>query len=396
MDDDFGDDEDFGLESFGDGAQLPGSPQANVTSATTTASNGAAATGPSSQPQRSQSNAWSEAGASDLDLYEDMHDGTFASTSSTVHTLTTSALPSPAQSLKQSSSQAATHDAVAATSTAADPPTGDASTGSAVFIGNLQWWTTDAEVESACAAFGHVTSAQFTEDKSNGRSKGYARVHFSDAGAANLCKTGLNGRVLNEKACVVTLAGPGPPPVTASSAPMPPGHPATTGTAAGRGFGRNFQNPGRGGPPPPAPPAFPPGRGQGMSSIGGRPPDMFRPPPAGPLQMMPNGMSAPMMGRGPGMGMGMAMSGRGMGAPPLPHGMMPRGMPNNMQAGLVSPGPGGLRGAAMGSPGAMPGGMMRPPFGNPGGMPSLFTGGAPLSAGMPSRIDDQAGKRKRI
>lgn len=84
-------------------------------------------------------------------------------------------------------------DTAAGTSVAAEPPSADASTGSAVFIGNLQWWTTDAEVEGACAAFGHVTSVQFTEDKSNGRSKGYARVHFSDAGAANLCKTGLNG-----------------------------------------------------------------------------------------------------------------------------------------------------------------------------------------------------------
>ena len=28
--------------------------------------------------------------------------------------------------------------------------------GSAVFISNLQWWTTDAELEQLCAAYGQV------------------------------------------------------------------------------------------------------------------------------------------------------------------------------------------------------------------------------------------------
>jgi cleavage and polyadenylation specificity factor subunit 6/7 len=64
---------------------------------------------------------------------------------------------------------------------------------SVVFVGNLQWWTTDAELEAACAEFGPVSAVQFTEDKSNGRSKGYARVHFSDATAAERCKAGLSG-----------------------------------------------------------------------------------------------------------------------------------------------------------------------------------------------------------
>lgn len=64
---------------------------------------------------------------------------------------------------------------------------------SVVFVGNLQWWTTDAELEAACADFGPVSAVQFTEEKSNGRSKGYARVHFADATAAARCKAGLSG-----------------------------------------------------------------------------------------------------------------------------------------------------------------------------------------------------------
>lgn len=37
--------------------------------------------------------------------------------------------------------------------------------GSAVFISNLQWWTTDAELEQACAAYGCVVSIRFIDDK---------------------------------------------------------------------------------------------------------------------------------------------------------------------------------------------------------------------------------------
>jgi cleavage and polyadenylation specificity factor subunit 6/7 len=70
-----------------------------------------------------------------------------------------------------------------------------ASASSVVFVGNLQWWTTDAELEAACAEFGPVSAVQFTEDKASGRSKGYARVHFSDATAAEQCKAGLSGWV---------------------------------------------------------------------------------------------------------------------------------------------------------------------------------------------------------
>ena len=74
-----------------------------------------------------------------------------------------------------------------------------ATTSSVVFVGNLQWWTTDAELEAACAEFGPVSAVQFTEDKASGRSKGYARVHFSDATAAEQCKAGLSGWVCPEQ-----------------------------------------------------------------------------------------------------------------------------------------------------------------------------------------------------
>ena len=63
----------------------------------------------------------------------------------------------------------------------------------AVYVANLQWWTTDAEVESACAEFGRVAGLKFFEEKSNGKSKGYALVTFVDSADADACLQGLNG-----------------------------------------------------------------------------------------------------------------------------------------------------------------------------------------------------------
>lgn len=66
-------------------------------------------------------------------------------------------------------------------------------TDTAVFVGNLQWWTTDVELETLCAEFGAVQSIRFIEDKACGRSRGMAVVEFGDTGAATRCVNGLNG-----------------------------------------------------------------------------------------------------------------------------------------------------------------------------------------------------------
>lgn len=65
--------------------------------------------------------------------------------------------------------------------------------GSAVFISNLQWWTTDAELEQLCAAYGHVLTIRFIDDKACGKSRGMAIVEFAESDAAGQCIAGLNG-----------------------------------------------------------------------------------------------------------------------------------------------------------------------------------------------------------
>ena len=72
------------------------------------------------------------------------------------------------------------------------PPAGPAgSTG--VYIGGLQWWTTDAELDALCRAYGELSGLRFFEDKANGKSKGYALADFASAETALRCKEGLNG-----------------------------------------------------------------------------------------------------------------------------------------------------------------------------------------------------------
>ena len=67
------------------------------------------------------------------------------------------------------------------------------SSGTALYIGNLQWWTTDEDLESLCSKYGQVVTLKTFEDKTTGKSKGYVMVHFVAAEAAAACQAELNG-----------------------------------------------------------------------------------------------------------------------------------------------------------------------------------------------------------
>ncbi|KAJ4889867.1 RNA-binding (RRM/RBD/RNP motifs) family protein [Raphanus sativus] len=77
-----------------------------------------------------------------------------------------------------------------------------------VFVGELQWWTTDAEVESVLSQYGRVKEIKFFDERVSGKSKGYCQVEFYDSAAAAACKEGMNGFVFNGKACVVAFTSP--------------------------------------------------------------------------------------------------------------------------------------------------------------------------------------------
>ncbi|KAJ8758915.1 hypothetical protein K2173_002694 [Erythroxylum novogranatense] len=77
-----------------------------------------------------------------------------------------------------------------------------------LFVGELHWWTTDAELESVLSQFGKVKEIKFFDERASGKSKGYCQVEFYDPAAAAACKEGMNGHIFNGRACVVAFASP--------------------------------------------------------------------------------------------------------------------------------------------------------------------------------------------
>eukprot|EP00249_Psilotum_nudum_P013531 c24381_g1_i1 orf=55-2307(+) len=84
----------------------------------------------------------------------------------------------------------------------------DSGGGTMLFVGELQWWTTDAELEAALSEYGRIKNVKFFEERASGKSKGYCQVEFFDHAAAAACKEGLNGRVFNGRPCLVAFASP--------------------------------------------------------------------------------------------------------------------------------------------------------------------------------------------
>ncbi|XP_057949412.1 uncharacterized protein LOC131144655 [Malania oleifera] len=80
--------------------------------------------------------------------------------------------------------------------------------GTMLFVGELHWWTTDAELESVLSQYGRVKEIKFFDERASGKSKGYCQVEFYDLAAAAACKERMNGHVFNGRACVVAFASP--------------------------------------------------------------------------------------------------------------------------------------------------------------------------------------------
>ncbi|XP_072981471.1 uncharacterized protein [Typha angustifolia] len=77
-----------------------------------------------------------------------------------------------------------------------------------LFVGELHWWTTDAELETVLSQYGRVKEIKFFDERASGKSKGYCQVEFYDSTAATACKEGMNGYAFNGRQCVVAFASP--------------------------------------------------------------------------------------------------------------------------------------------------------------------------------------------
>ncbi|EYU30596.1 hypothetical protein ABFS82_11G064100 [Erythranthe guttata] len=196
-------------------------------------------------------------------------------------------------------------------------PSGGENGNPMIYVGELHWWTTDAEVESVLIQYGRVKEIKFFDERASGKSKGYCQVEFYDPAAATACKDGMQGHIFNGRACVVTYANP------QTSKQMGASYNKNQGQSQSQLQGRNPMNDGA-------------GRGNGTN--------------------YPSGDAGRNFGRGGGWGRGNQAPNRGPGAGPI------RGRGGMGNKNMIGNAPGAGGGGAYGQ------GLNGPGFGGPPGM----------------------------
>ncbi|MCC6384349.1 MAG: RNA-binding protein [Bacteroidia bacterium] len=77
-----------------------------------------------------------------------------------------------------------------------------------IFVGNLNFKTTEQELGDLFSGYGNVQSVQIITDKFSGRSKGFAFVEMPDKEEAEKAIEGLNNYSLGDRNIVVNEARP--------------------------------------------------------------------------------------------------------------------------------------------------------------------------------------------
>jgi RNA recognition motif-containing protein len=77
-----------------------------------------------------------------------------------------------------------------------------------LFVGKLSYNTTDDSLSAAFAQFGKVLSAQVIKDRDSGQSKGFGFVEMEDDAAAQAAIKELDGKELDNRMIVVSVARP--------------------------------------------------------------------------------------------------------------------------------------------------------------------------------------------
>ncbi|HEY7564561.1 MAG TPA: RNA-binding protein [Acidimicrobiia bacterium] len=78
--------------------------------------------------------------------------------------------------------------------------------GSNLYVGNLAFNTTSADLESLFGKHGEVKKAQVITDRETGRSRGFGFVEMASAAAAEAAISSLNGSDLDGRQLTVNLA----------------------------------------------------------------------------------------------------------------------------------------------------------------------------------------------
>jgi RNA recognition motif-containing protein len=77
-----------------------------------------------------------------------------------------------------------------------------------LFIGKLSYDTTDDSLRAAFAQYGTVTSAQVIKDRDSGMSKGFGFVEMEKQEEAQAAINALDGKELDGRTVVVSVARP--------------------------------------------------------------------------------------------------------------------------------------------------------------------------------------------
>ena len=77
---------------------------------------------------------------------------------------------------------------------------------SKIYVGNLPWRVTDAQLTQLFSAHGDVTDARVVTDRETGRSRGFAFVTMGSPEAAKAAIAALNGYSMEGRALVVNEA----------------------------------------------------------------------------------------------------------------------------------------------------------------------------------------------
>src|ERR1700683_1858865 len=79
-----------------------------------------------------------------------------------------------------------------------------------IFVGNLNFQTTQDDLHAAFAQFGAVERVNIVTDRDTGQPRGFAFVEMTDRNEAETAITQLNGAELNGRAMNVNEARPKP------------------------------------------------------------------------------------------------------------------------------------------------------------------------------------------
>jgi cold-inducible RNA-binding protein len=77
-----------------------------------------------------------------------------------------------------------------------------------LYVGNLPYSTKEDSLAAMFASFGEVVSSTIIMDRNSGRSKGFGFVELSDDSAAQAAIKEMNGKELEGRKMIVSVARP--------------------------------------------------------------------------------------------------------------------------------------------------------------------------------------------